>query len=112
MADHGLRRFSIVAGLLFTAMAIVQWNDVDPTRWISFYLAAAAISWAAAFRPLPWILPGLIAATALVGLLTTLPGAVSSGSAMGEQAKEIGGQALVLAWMAVLVALIRRKAAR
>ena len=101
-ADRGIRRVAVVLGLLLAAAAAVQLNDPDPWRWVGYYAAASAISFAAAIRPLPRWVPALVALGSLGWLLFQAPAAVGSGDPIGEASRELAGQALVMIWMAIL----------
>ncbi len=100
--SRAFNRTTVLMGVVFLAAAAVQWNDPDPMRWIAFYVAAGAISVYAAFRRPHWLLPGAMAVVALVWLAGSAPGAVQSGEPLGEQSRELAGQAVVLIWMGVL----------
>lgn len=105
---HGL------GALAFVACAVVQLNDPDPARWVALYSAAAALCAAtAAGRPAPWPAPGAL--TALAAAWAVAVGVAFAGSAEGwtdELAREVGGLALVAAWMAALAAQERRRRLR
>ena len=105
---------------LYLFSAAVQWNDPDPLPWAATYLAAAALSAAtAAGRPPPRALPALLAAGALAaaGWIAAhaagdlgVPAHFATWQMKGgaaEQAREIGGLALVALGMAG-VAAVRR----
>lgn len=108
-STQGLKRTSVLLGVLFLFAAGVQFNDPDPARWVLFYLVAAGISIFAAFRPIPWVLPGLLALVALVWLVVQAPAAVQSSDPLGELSRELAGQAMVLVWMSLLAWLLCRK---
>lgn len=101
-ADRGMRRVAMVLGFLLAAAAAVQLNDPDPWRWVLFYGAASGISFLAALRPLPGLVPGALALVSAVWICFQAPAAVGSGDPIGEASRELAGQALVAIWMAIL----------
>ncbi len=111
-ANRGIRRVAVVLGVLLAAAAAVQLNDPDPWRWVGFYALGAAISFVAAVRPVPWLLPGALALLTLIWLIVQAPAAVGSGDPIGEASRELAGQALMLIWMVVLTLHERRASAR
>ena len=98
--------FQISTGLmsaLFGYSALLQWNDPDPTRWIAIYTCAAVLALVPLFRP---ILPTTTLALAMVAIswaLSLLPGIFVAMDFTGsEEERELGGLALVGAWMLFL----------
>ena len=104
--------FFLVAYLL---SALVQYNDPDALPWILIYLAAGCMC-AAHFRQrLPRWLPTSLLFISLVWIGTLLPDIVGQVSLADvveslsmktravEQAREIGGLALIAIWSAVLM---------
>jgi len=98
----------------FLLSALVQYNDPDAIIWIAVYLAAAALSLPRLRARLPrWSAP-LLYSVALVWIGTLLPAVVGKVSAHEifasltmqtravEEAREIGGLALVALWSGVL----------
>ena len=105
--------------LIFLLSAAVQYNDPDALRWLALYCAGAALCLAQSLGALPRWLPALLLALCLGWIALLLPrvvGAVSLSELFAsitmrsravEEAREIGGLALVALWSAVL-ALRRR----
>ncbi len=117
MTSHNgvMRVLAFVMGLVFVFGAAVQYNDPDPLRWGLVYLAAAAVSFVALARPLPWQLPAAMALAAFVWALTPLAGVDAAAwrelfgefgmaSLEIEEAREALGLAIIGAWMMVLAA--------
>jgi len=98
----------------FLLSAAVQYNDPDALQWIAVYLAAAALC-AARWRGRlwPWA-PFALLVVCLLWIGSLLPGVVGRVSPEElfesitmrtravEEAREIGGLALVALWCAVL----------
>ena len=108
-----MRVAGILMGLVFLFGAAVQYNDPDPWRWGLVYLAAAAVSFVALARPLPWPLPAAMALAAFVWALTLLGridiavwrelfGEFGMASLEIEEAREALGLIIIGAWMTVL----------
>jgi len=101
--------------LAYVASALVQLNDPDPWAWIGIYLAAAGMCIAWFRRRLPRWYPALLVVVTLLwigSLLPSVAGKVSPAelvesigmkSRSVEEAREIGGLALVTIWAAVLM---------
>jgi hypothetical protein len=101
-------------GILFLFAVAVQYNDPDPLRWMAIYgLAALACGLSLANR-LRRVMPALIGVGALAWAGTLAPGAVGRAS-LGElfqsyamvsetveEAREMGGLLIVVAWMGLL----------
>ena len=101
--------------LAYVASVLVQFNDPDPWAWIAIYLAAAGMCIAWFRNRLPrWYPTGLMVISLLwIGsLLPAVAGKVSLADIVEsismktrtvEEAREIGGLALVAIWSAVLM---------
>lgn len=111
MAYLTLNSLFLVAYLL---SALVQYNDPDPWGWIAIYLAAAAMCIAWFRRRLPRWAPTLLLVASLLWIGSLLPAlgraslddifaSVSMQTRAVEEAREIGGLALVAIWSAVLM---------
>jgi hypothetical protein len=112
-----------LALVLFLFAVAVQYNDPDPIRWMAIYGLAALACGLALVGRLPRSAPVLIGLAALAWGATIMPGVVGRVSlgdlfesyAMKsepvEEAREMGGLLIVVAWMAVL-ALAGRRSAR
>jgi hypothetical protein len=103
-----------MAALLAFA-ALVQLNDPDPFRWIALYAVAAAVSAAAAAgRPLPPAVSGVVSALSLAWAAKILAGGPTGAdylhmfdawemrSVAVEEAREASGLLVAGAWLAVL----------
>jgi hypothetical protein len=116
------RRASVVAALLFFFSASLQFNDPDPIQWIAIYTAAAMVSAVAAGRPrsLPWLVPALVGAVALVWgafiariavgkiPLTSMFRSWEMHDLVVEENRESFGLFIVAAWMAIVAVLCAR----
>lgn len=120
MAPAWFRTVSWVMAALYLLSVAVQYNDPDPLRWMAIYgsaavaaallpsrrwaiglalgVAAAALIWAVALTPEIW---GRVGFADLWKKMSEKGGAV-------EIEREVGGLALVVAWM-VPGALLRRR---
>lgn len=100
--------------LIFVLCALVQYNDVDALTWIIVYLSAAAMC-ALGFRekPIRWLPPVLflislggmvILAAEFVGQVSMaeVTASLSMQSKAVEEAREVGGLAIVCFWAACL----------
>lgn len=109
-----LSLFNCVFLVAFGLSAAVQFNDPDALAWIAIYLAAAGMCIAQLrHRPWPWLAP-LLLGICLIWVGTLLPDIVGKVSLQEifdsismktravEEAREIGGLALVALWSAVL----------
>jgi Transmembrane family 220, helix len=106
--------------LAFALSAIVQYNDPDSLLWIIIYSAAACMCLGQYFKKPPAWLPPLLLAVSLawIGLLVpNIAGQVSWGEIFEsismktkavEEAREIGGLAIIALWALVLLANARR----
>lgn len=108
------RLFNCAFLVAFGLSAAVQFNDPDALAWIAIYLAAAGMCIAQLrHRQLRW-LPPLLLGICLIWIATLLPDIVGKVSLQEvfdsismktravEEAREIGGLALVALWSAVL----------
>lgn len=101
--------------LAYVASALVQFNDPDPWAWVAIYLAAAGMCIAWLRRRLPRWYPAVLVVTCLLWMGSLLPSVVGQVSPSElfesismktrsvEEAREIGGLALVAVWAAVLM---------
>jgi hypothetical protein len=109
--------FNAIFLIAFLLSALVQYNDPDALPWILIYLAAAAMCILQTLARCPRWLPVtlLIVSLGWMGaLLPAIVGQVSPAEVFEsismrtravEEAREIGGLALVAAWSAVLALL-------
>lgn len=99
---------------IYVLCAAVQYNDVDAVAWIAVYLSAAAMC-ASGFRqkPLHWLAPlvflvslgwMVILATNIVGVVSIaeVTASLSMQSQAVEEARELGGLAMVCFWAACI----------
>lgn len=112
--------FNAIFLAAFGLSALVQYNDPDALPWIIVYLAAAAMCALQFMGRCPRWLPLCLLAVSLAwsaALLPAIVGQVSPGEIFEsismrtravEEAREIGGLALVAAWSAVLAFGARR----
>ena len=91
---------------------LVQYNDPDPLRWMLIYGSAALISgWAAAAK-VRLVIPGVVAAVALLWAATLVPsvarqlpslldltGSMKMMAPGVEETREAGGLLFVASWM-------------
>lgn len=108
--------------LAYLLSALVQYNDPDPLTWIAIYLAAAWMCIARFRRHQPrWYALSLYSMSLLwIGmLLPSILGQVSLGEIVEsvsmktravEEAREIGGLALVTLWSGLLMTPWGRRA--
>ncbi|MAT95130.1 MAG: hypothetical protein CME59_21375 [Halioglobus sp.] len=105
--------FNALFLLAFLLSAAVQYNDPDALAWIVIYLAAGAMCLAWFARRCPRWLPMLLLLACLLWIGTLLPGlgsasvdeifaSISMQTRAVEEAREIGGLALVALWATVL----------
>jgi hypothetical protein len=113
-----MHSFARVGSFIMTAVfiyaAALQYNDPDPVRWAAVYLSAAAACGLYLARRLSWYIAGVIALIALIWAGTLAPdvwGQVSPlqmfetwhmTNPVVEEAREICGLLIVVAWMGVL----------
>lgn len=100
--------------LAFLLSAAVQYNDPDPLPWMTIYLAAALMCIVRFRRRLPRWLPLALYSASLLWIGSLLPSivgqvslaeiveSISMQTRAVEEAREIGGLALVALWSAVL----------
>lgn len=111
--------FNIIFLTAFLLSALVQYNDPDPIPWLAIYLTSAVMCLALLLkRPLRW-LPALLLVVSLVWIGTLLPAitgkvtpaeifeSISMKTRAVEEAREIGGLAVVALWAGYL-ALVKR----
>ena len=107
--------------LLFTASALLQFNDPDPVSWVAVYGAAALICGLELRRRVRPLYPALLAATALVWAATIAPrvvGIVPFGEMFAEfemknlqveESREMYGLLIVAVWMTVVAIVAWRR---
>ena len=100
--------------IAYLLSALVQFNDPDALPWIAIYLAGAAMCAAQYRKKQPrWLPPALLGITtvwilfllpAIIGQvsITEIFESISMKTKAVEEAREIGGLALVTVWAAVL----------
>lgn len=101
--------------VIFLLCVAVQYNDLDPLRWMFLYGAAACCCLLFAIHKLPVYLPVATAVASFLWILLLLPAVRGTEIPAGEffsfvhmfspgveEAREIGGLAIVIAWMIVL----------
>ena len=116
------RRFAIANGTLafiFLASALLQWNDPDPLRWFTLYVAAAMACLVIWRVQASWWAPaavGLVAVVWAVALSPILPELrfddlareMKAANPRIELSRELLGLLIIVAWMIVLVVVSRR----
>jgi hypothetical protein len=106
---------NVIFVVVFLVFAALQLNDPDAPRWVSIYLAAAAMC-ALQFRAHPplW-LPATLIVICVIWIATLLPvvrkvrlkdifASLRMETVEVEEAREIGGLCIVALWAAVLLA--------
>jgi len=117
-----ISRLDLAMAALFAFAAAVQLNDPDPVRWVTIYVAASALSFAAVrARHVPAVAFVAVGVTAMLwGVLIALggPGASEYGhmfdawemrSLAVEEAREASGLTIVAVWMTVLAVRAARR---
>lgn len=110
--------YAMVAAL--TLCAVVQYNDPDAWLWVAIYVVAAAICLGVGARLLPWWVPAVAAAAALVyGVIvgsqaegvswSDLTSSLSMKTLEVEKAREAGGLVITGVWLAVLTFVARAR---
>ncbi len=107
--------FNGLFSVAFLLSALVQWNDPDPLLWIVYYLSAL-ICCVCAFRRLPIYLSLLMVAFGSLWAMKLVLNLVVEDVAMHEvftslamnsnaveEAREIGGLLMVVAWLSYLL---------
>ncbi len=108
-----MRVVSAVMALLFGYAIAVQFNDVDPARWIAMYGVACLLSLLGALDVAPKPLGYAAAALAVLclvwaGLLA--PQAAAEGFSIEyEVPREVFGLVIVAFWSGAMVAVARRR---
>lgn len=111
--------------VLLFASALVQLNDPDPVQWFAIYAAAGVVAALSLRRPgaVPWPVPVVIAAVAVVWAVAIMPGALGKIGVADltrtmeaetpaiEIGRETIGLLIVAGWMLV-VAFAGRRAHR
>ena len=118
----GIAHFFNALFLVSYALSVlVQYNDPDPWAWIGIYSAATLMCLLHFLQRLPIWLPALLLAVSLGWIALLLPAlgdtslaeifeSVSMKTRAVEEAREIGGLALVSLWSGWLTFTLRRKA--
>lgn len=108
---------------VFGLSAALQVNDPDPLQWIAIYAAAGAACVLRGLGRVTWPVAALVAAVAGAWAALLLPDVLghigvsdlflrmSEKGGRVEVGREIGGLAIVLVWMLVLVVVERRRRA-
>lgn len=109
-----INAFNSIFMVIYLLSAAVQYNDPDALPWILIYLLAAGMCALHYRRKRQRLLPRALLVVCLVWMGTLLPDVVGQTSLSEifasismqtravEEAREIGGLALVAAWAAVL----------
>jgi hypothetical protein len=117
-----LNAWNWLMAALFGLSAVLQYNDPDPLRWIAIYAAAATACVLWGLRRAVWPLAAPVTLIAAVWAALLLPEVLghigpsdlflrmSEKGGRVEIGREIGGLAIVLAWMVVLQVAERRHA--
>ena len=108
--------------LLFAWSVELQWNDPDPAQWMAIYGAAAVLAvWFAWKKQVPWLWSVLVTIVAAAWAGTLLPGVLREAEwgdlvktmkheNHAEEARELGGLAIVALWNGVLALVAWRRA--
>jgi len=108
---------------LFALSAALQYNDPDPLPWIAIYAAAAAACVLWSLRRTAWPLTAAVMLIALGWAAALLPdvlgfvGLSDLFTRMDEKGgrveigRELGGLTIIVAWMAALLLVERRRRA-
>jgi hypothetical protein len=109
------RIVNALMALVFLMAVVVQYNDVDPLRWMAIYGAAFAVSaivWRSGrVHPAAPVLVGAVALVWGLGIMLGGPGGTNylhmfdaweMQSVNVEEAREATGLLIVASWMAVL----------
>ena len=113
-----LRIFNTLFLLAFLASALLQYNDPDALPWVIIYLASSMLCVLAYGKNAVRLVAALLLAVSLVWIGILLPSlgdvslaeifeSVSMQTRAVEEAREIGGLALVALWAGVL-AVVRK----
>jgi hypothetical protein len=115
------RIVNIIMAAAFIFPVAVQYNDPDPIQWMAIYGLAAAACILSVRGKLSWKFSATVGVAALAWACLIAPGVLSrpfpttmfdsfhmTGVA-DEEARELGGLLIVLAWMVVLTLRARRK---
>ena len=108
-----LRIFNTLFLIAFLASAAVQYNDPDAMPWVIIYLAASMLCVLAYSRNPVRLVAALLFGVCLIWIVLLLPNlgdvsldeifeSVSMQTRAVEEAREIGGLALVAIWSGVL----------
>jgi hypothetical protein len=109
------RGIDALGAAMFAFAAWLQLNDPDPVQWVAIYLAAAGLALAGPRHRRAGAAAALVAAVAVVWALSLAPDVVGRTSwgkmtetwkmqredAPTEEAREMGGLAVVVVWMSV-----------
>lgn len=117
----GFRILNFIMAAAFIFSIAVQYNDPDPIQWMAIYGLAAAACILSLREKLSWKFSATVGVAALAWACLIAPGVLSrpfpatmfdsfhmTGVA-DEEARELGGLLIVLAWMVVLTLRARRK---
>lgn len=116
-----LNIFNTIFFFAFLLSAAVQYNDPDAAAWIAVYLCAAAMCVAQIRQTLPLWLPLILLLGSTLWIVITLPAifgkvslhdifeSITMKTRAVEEAREIGGLALITFWSAVLLRHQRRR---
>jgi hypothetical protein len=109
-----LRLLNIVFLIAFLLSTLVQYNDPDSALWMTIYLSAALMCMAQHRQKLPAFVPMVFALISIIWIGLLLPSfinivswaeiveSISMKTEAVEEAREVGGLALVLLWSVVL----------
>lgn len=104
----------IVFLLIYLLCAAAQYNDPDALPWITLYLSAATMCAVRLCKQLPQWLPGVLFVISLLWMAALLPGivgqvtpgevvaSISMQTTAVEEAREMGGLALVALWSGII----------
>ncbi len=110
-----------VMAAAFLLGALVQYNDPDPVPWMTMYGAAVMACILFATRRNHWIIPSVVGLIALLWAIDVAPGVLGKTrfsemiqawemkNERIEEAREFWGLMIIVAWMAVLAWMSKRK---
>ena len=112
-----LKILNLIFLAAFALSVLVQFNDPDPVAWIIIYCAAALLCVLQHLDKVPALFPATLIVIAITWIVLLLPSIINGvpwadifdslnmKSKSVEEAREIGGLALIVFWSAVTLAI-------